>query len=282
MIYPHPSLRVGLQGAWCPSLGATGYTLIDRSGFGNHGTLTNMGGQSNWPADYGGTAISTDGTDDLVILGTATQLRWSTVRSLSIWIYPRAKTPDGDVFTMWDLVGGVTQRSIVQGWRSGVFTQQWSPDGNGDSVGITSSNVATNKWSHVCSVFRAGVRELWINGVMAGSVSQASIYTGATTSRLGLGGIPARAGDTAGYFSNGLIDDARIYGRAISPVEIRLLARARGIGLLAKPQHRTSASSRRLYVKVEGVWKETLPHVKVGGVWKEGAVWQNVGGTWKN
>jgi SSS family solute:Na+ symporter len=48
--HEYPSLRQGLVGAWCPSLGASGLSLIDRSGRNARGTLTNMGGQDNWQA----------------------------------------------------------------------------------------------------------------------------------------------------------------------------------------------------------------------------------------
>ena len=64
--YEYPSLRQGLVGCWVPSLGASGLTLIDRSGRNNHGTLTNMGGQYNWQASGSGVALNFDGTNDYV------------------------------------------------------------------------------------------------------------------------------------------------------------------------------------------------------------------------
>lgn len=281
MIVPHQSLRTGLVGAWCPTLGSTGYTLLDRSGRGNHGTLTNMGGQNNWRADAGGTALSFDGTNDFVVLGTATKIGWSVVRSISFWLYPRSSA-DSDVLTMYDLVVGVNQRTLSQGFRGGVFSQYWPSSGDVDGTGLTASSVTLNRWSHVCSVFRNGVRELWANGRLASSVSQAAINTSASTSRLGIGAIIGTTSDTPAFFSNVMVDDVRLYNRPMAQAEILLLASQRGIGLRQTNTHRTSASSRRLYTRVNGAWKETRPFVNVGGVWKEGAIWQKVGGAWKN
>ena len=62
------NLLTGLVGAWCPSLGPSGYTLLDRSGRGNHGTLTNMDAASDWVGTPGGWALDYDGTNDYVQL----------------------------------------------------------------------------------------------------------------------------------------------------------------------------------------------------------------------
>ena len=43
-----PDLWTGLPGLWMPSLGVTGDTLRDISGYGNHGTLTNMDPATDW------------------------------------------------------------------------------------------------------------------------------------------------------------------------------------------------------------------------------------------
>lgn len=36
------SINQGIVGAWCPSLGPSGSKLLDKSGYGNNGALTNM------------------------------------------------------------------------------------------------------------------------------------------------------------------------------------------------------------------------------------------------
>ena len=64
------NILTGLVGAWCPSLGPSGYTLLDRSGRGNHGTLTNMDAGSDWLGMPGGWALDFDGTNDSVAITT--------------------------------------------------------------------------------------------------------------------------------------------------------------------------------------------------------------------
>ncbi len=53
----NPGLWRGLVGLWAPSLGPTGLRLFDHSGFGNHGTLTNMDPASDWVATDEGWAL---------------------------------------------------------------------------------------------------------------------------------------------------------------------------------------------------------------------------------
>ena len=56
----YPELWRGCVGAWCPSLGPTGLTLRDWSGFGNHGTLTNMDPGTDWVLSGGRYALDFD------------------------------------------------------------------------------------------------------------------------------------------------------------------------------------------------------------------------------
>jgi len=65
----HPNLWDGLVGAWMPSLGVTGETLRDVSGYGNHGTLTNMDAATDWVATSKGLALDYDGTGEHVDCG---------------------------------------------------------------------------------------------------------------------------------------------------------------------------------------------------------------------
>lgn len=61
------NLLQNIAGLWSPSLGPSGYTLLDRSGRGNHGTLTNMD-SNDWVASPGGWALDFDGINDHVPL----------------------------------------------------------------------------------------------------------------------------------------------------------------------------------------------------------------------
>lgn len=277
MRHDYSSLRRGLVGAWCPSLGATGYTLLDRSGRNNHGTLTNMGGQDNWISSGGAGALQFDGTNDYVDLSSANSSFLSlTAITVSAWVrflrlnntFQLFVTSDGGGFG----VAGAT-------FALNNSNQVYCTFGNGFSA---YSGVSTGTWYHLCMPFvilSGATPAMAINGVFASPASSGTWNGSGNTSHvLRLG---SRSAGTAS-FSQVLLDDVRIYSRALTLQEIRLLASRRGIGLTPVRQRRTSASSRRLYQNVAGTWKETLPLVNDGGTWKEGAVYENVGGVWKN
>lgn len=67
----HPELWGHCVGAWAPFVGSTGGILFDRSGMGNHGTLTNFTLNTAWPVSDGHRSILTDGSNDYINFGTA-------------------------------------------------------------------------------------------------------------------------------------------------------------------------------------------------------------------
>ena len=219
----YSSLRQGLLGAWCPSLGATGYTLLDRSGRGNNGVLVNMDSQANWQTSGTGVGLVLDGTNDYVSLGGLVGVLPSTT-TLSAWVRPTRVNSTFGFFVSSD-----NTNSGQSGIGCAINNANYLYVFYRNSFRSSSAVAQANTWYHLC-----------------------------------------------------IIDDVRVYNRALTQQEIRLLASRRGIGLTPVRQRRTSASSRRLYANVSGAWKETLPMVNVGGTWKEGAVYENVGGTWKN
>ena len=65
----NPNLWKGLVGLWAPSLGPTGLTLRDQSGYGNHGTLTFMDPATDWVVSEKGWALDFDGSSDHIKIG---------------------------------------------------------------------------------------------------------------------------------------------------------------------------------------------------------------------
>lgn len=63
-------LERGVVGYWCPMLATTGLRLYDRSGRGNHGTLTNMDAASDWVTasvrGRSGRVLDFDGVNDYI------------------------------------------------------------------------------------------------------------------------------------------------------------------------------------------------------------------------
>lgn len=264
----YPSLRQGLVGSWCPSLGASGLSLIDRSGRGNHGTLTNMGGQDNWRASGSGVALNFDGTDDLALISSSQPYQFASGQSFtaSAWIYP-ASNKNHSIISFgnngWDIY--VAIGNYLEFAKTNVV--------NAGSTAATNA-VPLNKWTHMAITNVVGSTvEFFINGVSVRSTAFTSSYTYTTEFRLG-----STHNQTLAW--NGQLDDMRVYSRALTPAEIRLIASRRGIGLTPLPD-RSAGLPRKLSVNVGGTWCAADAHLNVGGTWKLAQASTNVAGTWR-
>jgi len=88
------NILTGLVGAWSPWLGATGYSLLDRSGNGSHGTLKNMA-TTAWTASTiagrSGNTLSFDGSDDFVEVPVSSWLNTDYTAGITFggWVYPQ-------------------------------------------------------------------------------------------------------------------------------------------------------------------------------------------------
>jgi len=253
------SLKQGLVGAWCPSLGASGLTLIDRSGKNNHGVLTNMGGQDNWRASGSGVALNFDGTNDYVV---GTQAFESTAVTFSLWAYFRTNPTNYPMLLQLRRSGGANATNSVQmlhrpngdtfGGGSGSRIM-FNIDTTGGNTSFPVAALTAGAWVHYCGTYSGSTLSLYVNGVLAQSRTSATgVPTGMNQLNIG-----NNLGAQSDGYLDGLVDDARIYNRALTPTEIRLLASKRGIGLTdsqvrrpttqVKPRVTTvAASSRRV------------------------------------
>lgn len=84
------SLLDGIVACWSPSLGVSGNRLLDRSGYCNHGTLTNMDPPNDWVRGPVGVSLDYDGVNDFADFGTNVKIGGSKVAAFSMWVYPRA------------------------------------------------------------------------------------------------------------------------------------------------------------------------------------------------
>jgi hypothetical protein len=79
------------------------------------------------------------------------------------------------------------------------------------------TTVPQNKWSHIVITCKNSIGRIFINGIESSLVgSYNACYLQSTTNDVNIG----RAGDNSNYF-NGIIDEVRIYNRALSEEEIK-------------------------------------------------------------
>lgn len=265
--WPYASLRVGLVGVWCPALGATGATLIDRSGRNNHGVLTNMAGQNTWPADSGGVALSFDGTNDFVNFGNPAYLAFgSGAFTLSLWVKPTTLPTDGSVLLGKDANPGrqfvlQTNADATAGTAGQLALTIMLSDSSYSGQKTTTNPLTAGTWTHVAAVRSGSSLLIYADGTqLATTAVTGSSAIGAMQSTTTPLYLAARAyAGSEGYYS-GLIDDVRIYNRALPVSQVRMLSRRRGIGLQPERSRRfrvypIATPPNRVYAKSAGIWR---------------------------
>ncbi len=214
----------GLVGWWRMDEGA-GTTVEDASGRGHKGTLA---GPAAWDKGRLGKALAFDGGEAHVRV----QPFFESVRNtftIALWAFPRAAlpiTPEGN-----------TGAAALKGHRFAVFPSHGKLFGAGHvgaglSIGTNGISVfehadahfpsplvhpaAVRGWTHVAVVYADREPVLYVDGsrVKAGMKSTMEVHPSCE-----LGGGSSRYGSY-----DGLLDDVRIYDRALSEEEVRALA----------------------------------------------------------
>jgi hypothetical protein len=221
----YPSLWRGCVFAAAPCLGASGSVLRDWSGRQNHGTLTNMDPGTDWVASGGRWALDFDGTNDYVE-APSQQMTGIIDVTVSLWIYPRVTSG-----TQW-IIGRYANTTDFNGWylygnpASGFFFDGRESVSAYLSSGGSGAYTANSRWFHVCGVKRANRWSIWVDGI---EKNAATVGNGTTTfadNVFRFGGVYVL---TTSYYGDEQLDDIRVYNRALSPQEVRLLASRRGI-----------------------------------------------------
>ena len=223
------NLLAGLVGAWCPSLGPSGYTLLDRSGRGNHGTLTNMDAGSDWVGSSGGWTLDFDGSNDYVSLPSISVANELTI---STWFYARS-TGQGMLFN---------KQTTNAAFNLFVFGSALYVRGGGTTAVTT--GVSSSTLYHAVATIKGTVGTIYLNGTQAASGSVFAI--GNTTGVCEIG----RYGDFGGgYYFNGWLSDLGLWNRALTAPEAAELYRRQqgGLGRLL-----TQRAQRRVFRTQQG------------------------------
>ena len=204
------SLDSGLVGYWSfngPDISGT--TAYDRSGQGNNGTLTNGPTQAIGKV---GQALSFDGVDDYVVVGSLSNPPSINAITMSSWIYWKSSTESYN--TILENYGGSSGYGILL--RSDQKIASYFNDSGGYIDGGGSS-VPFNTWTHIVSTYDGANVKIYINGVLDQTLGWVGSFSNNTNLRIGHDQFGA------GRYFNGAIDDVRIYNRALSASEVKLL-----------------------------------------------------------
>jgi glucose/arabinose dehydrogenase/chitodextrinase len=203
-----PATPPGLVGAWGFTEGA-GTTTADSSGNGNAGTLV---GPSWTTSGRFGNGLSFNGTNSVVRVADSASLDLTTGMTLSAWIRPTA-TQSG-----W--------KTILQHETDAYFLNASNSDGplrpsGGGTLGGDTQYLSgptanpVNDWTDVAFTYDGATLRLYINGTQVASrAAGGAIQT--TNNPLWIGG-----NSPYGEYFTGLIDEVRIYNRALTQTEIQ-------------------------------------------------------------
>lgn len=203
------ALSNGLVGYWKMDEATWSGTLadiVDSSGNGNIGTAQGATDAKAYPTTGKfGNGGYFDGVDDYVSVPNNSMFSFGTNDfSISAWV----KT-------------NVTSTKIAVGKYSGY--DYWLGNNYGATFSISgtqvnepSNTISDNNWHLITGVRSKGVIYIFVDGKLRNS--KANTNSASPDGNLGIGQF-----GTSGYFWNGLIDEVRIYNRALSPSEVSAL-----------------------------------------------------------
>jgi len=222
----------GLVGYWKLDEGADntcsgGEDACDTSGNGNHGTIAN-GDSDEWSANpVNGTnftnpyAMDLDGGGDHVTISDSPSLNYAAMNGLtiSLWARPDVSTStpgdEMDLFTQYD---GSGNRAVYFHVDHPSDKWQFCLDNCDGAAVIDTTTISVGTWVHLVGTWIAGTEaKLYKNGLLVATDSSVDTVLDDSSGDHIIG---ARALSGGSEFFNGLIDDVRIYDRALSLDEI--------------------------------------------------------------
>jgi glucose/arabinose dehydrogenase/fibronectin type 3 domain-containing protein len=204
---PATPAPVGLVAGYSFDAGS-GTTVSDVSGSGNTGTITG----AMWTNGKYGGALAFDGAGAVVRIPAAPSLNLGTAMTLAAWIQPTAAQSG------W--------RTIMQRETEAYFLNASNGSGTnvpaggattgGDTTVVTGTSTApVGVWTHVAMTYDGSSLRLYVNGTLVRTTGAGGAVQ-TTANPLWIGG-----NSPYGEHFAGLIDEARVYNRALSATEIQ-------------------------------------------------------------
>lgn len=198
-----------------------GTTASDVSQNGNIATLMN---DPAWTTGKFGGAISFAGQSRSYVTKTNFSGETGTGGSVSMWVKLDSYVEYGGLFT-------VSDASVLLYTRSSPNISLTIKDTSGVSVGVLNIGNANDipqigQWSHIVATWDSASVKVFINGIEKGSdTTVTSSYSTLNTKNIFIGNDRNISNRT----TNGVIDDVRVYNRALSASEVAELYSGGGI-----------------------------------------------------
>lgn len=201
-------IRPGLVAAYGFNEG-TGSTLGDVTGRGHNGSISG----AVWdPAGRFGGALRFDGVNDMVSVPDAAALDLASGMTVEAWVNPSVSA-NWRTIVLKEAINELSYAlySSDNNTRPGAWIQL----GGSSFSAIPSTTVSVGTWTHLAGTYDGSVIRLFVNG------SQVATRTAAGT--IGASANPLRIGGNTvwGEYFAGLIDEIRLYDRALDAQEIQ-------------------------------------------------------------
>lgn len=193
----------------------TSGTVASDSAGSNNGQLVNG---PAWTTGHNDGALHFDGVNDYVQVANNASLNITNAITVSAWV-------KRDVAGVWGYVLDKTTYTYPYngyGLYVGLYDEvQFAATigGSWEGSGAPAGSVGAGSWYLLTGTFDGSAMKLYINGTLE-HTTLVSGSLAVNNSDLKIGAIP---GFETGYFFDGLIDDVRIYNRALSDGEIQQL-----------------------------------------------------------
>ena len=181
-----------------------GTSVVDESG-GNDGVVE---GPERTGSGRFGRALSFDGDDDLVTVPDSASIDLTTGMTLEAWVKPEAAT-DWRTVIFKESAGHSAYALYANG-----ETDVPSVYLGGVSGALGTSELDPGKWAHLAATYDGANLRLFVNGTPAGALPHEGDLS-ATDGPLTFGG-----NHVWGEHFRGLIDEVRVYNRALSAAEL--------------------------------------------------------------
>lgn len=202
--------------AWWKFDETDGVTVSDAAGNRHNGMVQ---GPPLWKPDQGvqGGALEFDGARSWVECSDSDSLELRDALSISAWF--KGRSSDQPLQTL--MAKGEAWRLQRQGDKGQLEFALIGPQTTGASKSkpptiLSKRKVEDDLWHHVAGVYDGQRMVLYLDGVADGAVS--------ATGPIAVNNVPVTLGENGlsrGRFFNGWLDNARLYGRALSADEVR-------------------------------------------------------------
>ena len=200
----------------------------DSSGNNYHGTLTNgaLINTSGGTNKIGAGKLSLDGSNDYVDFSPyAANFQGLTQGTISVWVYANA---DRDVIFELSDSSDVNSRLALFRDADGSF-DVFIREGSTTLLDVSTAAgaIAANTWTHVAVTVDASGNKLYVNGVQQGGLTYAvgsatsnQFFDDVTQLDFASWGVDRYSGSSFTRYFAGLLDDGRVYSRALTSSDV--------------------------------------------------------------